>query len=31
MELKTLFQIDFEQIEGDGGSYLYLYPFGDLT
>jgi hypothetical protein len=31
MGLKILFQIDFEQIKGNGGSYLYLYPFGDLT
>jgi hypothetical protein len=28
---KIVFKINLEQIEGNEGSYFYLYPFGDLA
>ncbi len=28
---KIMFKIGVEQIEGNEGSYSYLYPFGDLA
>jgi hypothetical protein len=28
---KIVPKINVEQIEGNEGSYFYLYPFGDLT
>jgi len=28
---KIVLEIDVEHIERNGGSYFYLYPFGDLA